>query len=45
MPGYREYLYKFHPKLWKEVSQDWDEVFSNMDIEVAVKVHIRRRGL
>lgn len=43
--GIGEYLYKFHPKLWKEVSQDWDEVFSDMDIEVAVKVHIRRRGL
>ncbi len=40
-----EYLYKFHPKVWKEVEKDWDEIFSEMDIEVVVDAKIRRRGL
>lgn len=43
--GIGEYLYKFHPKLWQEVNDDWDEIFSEMDIEVEVKAHIRRWGL
>lgn len=43
--GIGEYLYKFHPKLWNEIKSDWDEVFSEMDIEVEVRAYIRRRGL
>ncbi|WP_406242761.1 Ger(x)C family spore germination protein [Tissierella carlieri] len=43
--GVGEYISKFHPKVWKEVSKDWDEIFSQMDIEVALTVEIRRRGL
>lgn len=40
-----EYLYKFHPKVWKEVEKDWNEIFSEMDIEVVVDAKIRRKGL
>ena len=40
-----EYIYKFHPNIWKEVYKDWDEVFSEMEIDVDVKVHIRGKGL
>ncbi|MDR7857580.1 Ger(x)C family spore germination protein [Tissierella sp.] len=43
--GVREYISKFHPKIWKEVSQDWDEVFSEMEIEVNVTPRLRRVGL
>lgn len=43
--GMGEYISKFHPKIWKEVEKDWDEVFSEMDIEVKVTPKIRRRGL
>ena len=43
--GVGEYISKFHPKVWKEVSEDWDEIFSQMDIEVALTVDVRRRGL
>jgi Ger(x)C family germination protein len=43
--GIGEYISKFHPKVWKEVSEDWDEVFSQMDIEVNVTPKLRRRGL
>lgn len=40
-----EYLRRFHPKLWKEIEKDWDKIFPDIDIEVNVKVDIRRRGL
>lgn len=43
--GIGEYIYKFHPKVWKEISSDWDEVFSTIDIEVVVDSKIRRKGL
>ncbi|HAE91515.1 Ger(x)C family spore germination protein [Tissierella praeacuta] len=40
-----EYLYKYHPKVWKEVENDWDEIFPQIDIDVVVDSKIRRRGL
>lgn len=43
--GIGDYISKFHPKIWKEVEKDWDEVFSEMDIEVKVTPKIRRRGV
>lgn len=43
--GIGEYISKFHPKVWKEVSKDWEEVFPEMNIEVNVDPKIRRRGL
>lgn len=43
--GIGEYISKFHPKIWKEVEKDWDEVFSEMDIEVNITSKVRRRGL
>lgn len=43
--GIGDYISKFHPKIWKEISKDWDEVFSEMDIEVNLTTKIRRRGL
>lgn len=43
--GIGEYLHKFHPNIWKEVSDDWNEIFSEIDIETNIKVYIRRIGL
>lgn len=43
--GILEYLYKFHPKIYKEVEGDWDGIFPYIEIEVKVKANIRRRGL
>ncbi|MFA5577426.1 MAG: Ger(x)C family spore germination protein [Tissierellaceae bacterium] len=43
--GIAEYLQKFHPKVWKEVSDDWEEIFPEITIEPVIKVKIRRRGL
>ena len=43
--GILEYLYKFHPKIYKEVEADWDNIFPHIEIDVDVKLNIRRRGL
>lgn len=43
--GVGEYISKFHPKVWKEISKDWEEIFSEMNIEINVHPKIRRRGL
>lgn len=43
--GIGEYISKWHPKVWKEVSENWEEVFSEMDIKVSVDCKIRRRGI
>lgn len=43
--GIGEYISKFHPKIWKEIENDWDQVFSEIDIEVKIDAKIKRRGL
>ena len=43
--GLLEYLSKFHPKIYKEIEEDWDNIFPHIDIDVNVEVIIRRRGL
>lgn len=43
--GISEYLYKFHPKIWNEIQEEWDEVFPDLNIEIDVDMKIRRRGL
>lgn len=43
--GVGEFLHKFHPKIWEKVKNNWDESFAEMDIEIGIKVEIRRRGL
>ncbi|KAB3532480.1 Ger(x)C family spore germination protein [Alkaliphilus serpentinus] len=39
------YIQKYHPSLWKEIEEDWDEVYKNMNFEVVADVKIRRVGL
>lgn len=40
-----DYLRKFHPRIWKEIEDDYDSIFPHMDIEAEVNFFIRRRGL
>lgn len=43
--GINEYLYKYHPKVWENVKENWEDVFFNMDIDLKVNMDIRTRGL
>ena len=40
-----EHISKFEPGLWEEVEGNWEEVFSNLNINVNVDAKIRRTGL
>lgn len=43
--GIKENIKKYHPKIWKEVEEDWDTIFQEIEIEINVDSTIRRRGL
>lgn len=43
--GIGEYIQKFHPRVWKKIGEDWDEIFPQMDIECNIDAKLRRRGL
>jgi Ger(x)C family germination protein len=40
-----DYLEKYHPNVWEQVKDNWDEVFLEAELEVDVEVVIERRGL
>ncbi len=40
-----DYISKHKPDLWEQVKDDWDNVFSNIDMEVNIDVKTRRIGL
>lgn len=39
-----EYLRKYEPELWQSVKNDWDEIFSQAELEVKVDLRVRRVG-
>ena len=41
----RNFISKYHPKLWEEIQDDWEVIYPDMEIEVDVEVFLRRRGL
>jgi Ger(x)C family germination protein len=43
--GIREMIKKYHPKEWKEMEENWDEVYKNSIIDVSVVSNIRRIGI
>jgi Ger(x)C family germination protein len=43
--GIREMIKKYHPKEWKKMEEDWDEVYKNSIIDVSVVTNIRRIGI
>ncbi|MDP4176820.1 MAG: Ger(x)C family spore germination protein [Bacillota bacterium] len=40
----RENVEKYHPKIWNQVKDNWEEAFKSADINVDVKTYIRRIG-
>ncbi|MBI6874055.1 Ger(x)C family spore germination protein [Clostridium aciditolerans] len=43
--GIREYIEKYHPSLWKQIKNNWSEVYSSATINVIVNSNIRRIGV
>ncbi|SNS45624.1 spore germination protein KC [Anaerovirgula multivorans] len=42
--GFGELVYRKYPKLWKEIQEDWDEIFTNCPIEITVEAKVERTG-
>lgn len=42
--GLDSYLFQKHPKVWKQVAANWEELFPEADIDVQVTVHTRHLG-
>ncbi|WP_026559117.1 Ger(x)C family spore germination protein [Bacillus sp. J37] len=42
--GFGEVIHREDPKAWKELKDNWDEHFTNLDVNVDVKADIRRLG-
>lgn len=43
--GIREYVEKYHPALWKQIKNNWSDVYSSATINVIVNSNIRRIGV
>lgn len=43
--GFREYVEKFHPSIWKQIKNRWGEMYKNAVITVDVDSNIRRIGV
>jgi len=43
--GFREYLEKYHPSIWKKKKATWEETYKNCIINVNVHTKIRRIGI
>lgn len=43
--GLREYVEQFKPSVWKQIKDNWDEVYKNAEIKVNVDTKLRRIGV
>ncbi|SHK48732.1 Ger(x)C family spore germination protein [Tepidibacter formicigenes] len=43
--GVHSNIYKFNPKLYKKISDDWDHYFATMELNIKVNSKIRRIGI
>ncbi|MNO26442.1 Spore germination protein B3 precursor [compost metagenome] len=44
-PGFANIIHRKYPKDWKEVKDDWDNEFKKMELNIQVRVTIKRPGL
>ena len=42
--GYGMLVHKKNPKKWKEIKNNWDEIFKNLEIEPNIKINIKSKG-
>jgi spore germination protein KC len=43
--GFGNLIFKKDPKLWKQLSSDWDQYFKNLEIEIKPEIHIVNTAL
>ncbi|SDH89621.1 Ger(x)C family spore germination protein [Desulfosporosinus hippei] len=43
--GFGEVFHQRHLKEWTKMKDDWDEIFSNLEVEIIVEAKIRRSGM
>lgn len=42
--GFGAYLHKYHPKYWKSVKSNWNDIFSDLPSDIRVEARIMRTG-
>lgn len=42
--GYGKIIHKKYPKKWKNIKNNWDEIFKNLDIETNINIKIEDQG-
>ncbi|SET23688.1 spore germination protein KC [Natronincola peptidivorans] len=42
--GFGTLIHKKYPQLWKEIEEDWDEIFTKCPVEIKVETKIRGTG-
>ena len=42
--GYGKKIHKTNPKKWKEIKENWDEIFKNLKIETNLNIKINNQG-
>jgi Ger(x)C family germination protein len=43
--GIGDHIRKFHPKIWRDVKDNWEEVFPGIEVDISVNVNVRRIGI
>jgi spore germination protein KC len=43
--GFGEAFHKKHPRLWKEMEPNWQEIFPSLEVEIIVESIVRKPGL
>ncbi len=43
--GFGQALHRKNPKEWKELKEDWNEIFASMTFEISVKTKVQRAGV
>jgi len=42
--GFGELVHKKHPHLWEQIKDDWNDVFTNLSVEINIETKVLRSG-
>lgn len=43
--GFGTHVHKYHPQYWKNAEKDWNDIFSNLPVDIQVDAKIMRTGI